>query len=332
MLTPAPPVTGTIGFPTLTSPGTLGDGVLMSLIQRVHDDSYDSLYRNATSSQYYYSVQQSQLSATQSLLAEPSGGINDTYTAFQQAIQTLQANPADPATRSGVISAAQGMVNAISTTGNGIQSQESQVMNQTSALISTVNGLLTQIAQLNGQIRAETAAGEQPNTYKDERDNDIDQLSQYLSVQTNLQPNGSALVTVNGLALVNDTVAYTLATPVIGTAANGTTQMKIGFTNDPNPLNPSPIPLGQGQLAGLVDLYNNKLSVYAQQLNSFTNALATEVDRVTASGYDANGVPGVGLLQPLVNSQAISSTNIQVGITDASQVVAAVAIDVSRNA
>ena len=59
VLTPAPPVTGTIGFPTLTSPGTLGDGVLMSLIQRVHDDSYDSLYRNATSSQYYYSVQQS---------------------------------------------------------------------------------------------------------------------------------------------------------------------------------------------------------------------------------------------------------------------------------
>ncbi len=325
VLTPQSPVTGTIGYPTLTSPGTLGDGVLLSLIQRVHDDSYDSLFRNATSSQYYYSVQQSQLNATQSLLAEPQGGINDTYTAFMQSIQTLQANPADPATRSGVISSAQALVSSISTTGNGLTSQMSQVQNQTTALISQVNGLLTNIAQLNGQIRAETAAGEQPNTYKDERDQDIDQLSQYLSVQTNLQPNGSALVTVNGLALVNDTVAYTLAVPVIGTAGNGQTQMKIGFTNDPNPLNPSAIPLGQGQLAGLVDLYNNKLSVYQQQLNSFTNALATEVDRVTTSGYDANGVPGVGLLQPLVNSQAISSTNIKVGITDASQVVAAVA-------
>jgi flagellar hook-associated protein 1 len=325
VLTPQVPVTGTIGSPTLTTPGTLGDGVLMSLIQRVHDDSYDSLFRNATSSQYFYSVQQSQLSSTQSLLAEPQGGINDTYTAFIQSIQTLQANPADPATRSNVISSAQSMVSAISTTGNGLTTQMSSVQNQTTALISTVNGLLSNIAQLNGQIRAETAAGEQPNTYKDERDNDIDQLSQYLSVQTNLQPNGSALVTVNGLALVNDTVAYTLAVPVIGTASNGQTQMKIGFTNDPNPLNPSSIPLGQGQLAGLVDLYNNKLSVYQQQLNSFTNALATEVDRVTSSGYDANGVPGVGLLQPLVNSQAISSTNIQVGITDPSQVVAAVA-------
>jgi flagellar hook-associated protein 1 FlgK len=325
ILTPQSPVTGTIGSPTLTTPGTLGDGVLLSLIQRVHDDSYDSLYRNATSSQYYYSVQGSQLSSTQSLLAEPQGGINDTYTAFMQAIQTLQANPADPATRSSVISSAQSLVSAISTTGNGLTTQMSSVQNQTTALISTVNGLLQNIAQLNGQIRAETAAGEQPNTYKDERDQDIDQLSQYLSVQTNLQPNGSSLVTVNGLALVNDTTAYTLATPVIGTAANGTPQLKIGFTTDPNPLNPSSIPLGQGQLAGLVDLYNNKLSVYQQQLNSFTNGLATEVDRVTTSGYDANGVPGVGLLQPLVNSQAISSTNIQVGITDPSQVVAAVA-------
>jgi len=325
VLTPNAPVTGTIGFPTLTSPGTLGDGVLLSLIQRVHDDSYDSLYRNATSSQYYYSVQQSQLTSTQSLLAEPQGGINDTYTAFMQSIQQLQANPSDPATRSGVISSAQSLVSSISTTGNGLTQQMSSVVNQTSALISTVNGLLQNIAQLNGQIRAETAAGEQPNTYKDERDQDIDQLSQYLSVQTNLQPNGSALVTVNGLALVNDTVAYTLATPVIGTQANGQTQLKIGFTNDPNPLNPSAIPLGQGQLAGLVDLYNNKLSIYQQQLNSFTNALATEVDRVTTSGYDANGVPGVGLLQPLVNSQAISSTNIKVGVTDASQIVAAVA-------
>ncbi|MBV8425087.1 MAG: flagellar hook-associated protein FlgK, partial [Candidatus Eremiobacteraeota bacterium] len=321
----APPITGTIGYPALSQPGTMGDGVLLQLIRRVHDDSYDSLFRNATSSQYFYQVQQSQLQAAQSLLAEPNGGINDAYTAFMQAFQQLQGQPSDPATRQGVISAAQQLVNTISTTGNGITTQEAQVVNQTSSLVTTVNGILDQIAALNGQIRASTAAGDNPNTYKDQRDELVDQLSQYLSVQTNLQPNGSALVTVNGLALVNDTVAYHLAAPVIGTNANGTPALKIGFVTDPNPLNPQQIPLGQGQLAGLVDLYNNKLSVYATQLNSFTNALATEVDRVTAAGFDANGVPGVGLLQPIVGAQAISATNIKVGITDQSQVVAALA-------
>ena len=325
VLTEQPPITGTIGFPMHTFGGTQGDGVLLQLIQRVHADSYDALYRNAQSSQYYYQVQQSQLSAAQALLAEPSGGINDAYTAFTQAVQQLQAAPADPATQQGIISSATALVNTISTTGNGIQSQEAQVVNQTSSLVSKFNGILDQIAQLNGQIRASMAAGDNPNTYKEQRDQLIDQLSQYMSVQTNLQANGSSLVTVNGLALVNDTVAYHIAAPVIGTNANGTVALKIGFANDPNPLNPTQIPLGQGQFAGLLDLYNNKLSVYATQLNSFTNALATEVDRITTSGFDANGVPGTGLLQPIVSSKAISATNVRVGITDASQVVSALA-------
>jgi flagellar hook-associated protein 1 FlgK len=325
VLTEAPPITGTIGYPMHTFGGTQGDGVLLQLIQRVHADSYDTLYRNATSSQYFYQVQQQQLSAAQALLSEPSGGINDAYTAFTQSIQQLQANPSDPATEHGVISAASGLVNAISTTGNGIQAQEAQVINQATSLVSQFNGILDQIAQLNGQIRASMAAGDNPNTYKDQRDQLIDQLSQYMSVQTNLQANGSALVTVNGMALVNDTVAYHIAAPVVGTNANGTVALKIGFANDPNPTNPTQIPLGQGQFAGLLDLYNNKLSVYATQLDSFTNALATEVDRVTTSGFDANGVPGAALLQPIVSSKAISATNVRVGITDASQVVSVLA-------
>jgi flagellar hook-associated protein 1 FlgK len=325
ILTEAPPITGTIGYPAHTMPGTIGDGVLLQLVQRVHDDSYDTLFRNATSSQYFYQVQQSQLNAAQGLLNEPSGGINDAYTAFMQSVQALQANPADVSTRSGIVNSARSLVATISTTGNGLQSQEAQVQGQTTSLITTVNGILDQIAQLNGQIRASTAAGDNPNTYKDQRDNLIDQLSQYLSVQTSLQPNGSALVTVGGLALVNDTVAYHLASPVVGTNADGTPALKIGFANDPNPLNPSQIPLGQGQLAGLVDLYNNKLAVYLTQLDGFTNALATEVDRVTESGYDQNGVTGQALLQPVVSTKAISSTNIQVGITDPTQIVAALA-------
>ena len=325
ILTEAPPITGTIGYPAHTMPGTLGDGVLLQMIQRVHDDSYDTLFRNATSSQYFYQIQQSQLNAAQGLLAEPSGGINDAYTAFMKSIQALQSNPGDTSTRSGVVNAAQSLVATINTTGNGIQSQEAQVQGQTTSLITTVNNILDQIAQLNGQIRASTAAGDNPNTYKDQRDNLVDQLSHYLSVQTSLQPNGSALVTVGGLALVNDTVAYHLATPVVGTNANGTPALKIGFANDPNPLNPSQVPLGQGQLAGLVDLYNNKLSVYLTQLDGFTNALATEVDRITTSGFDQNGVAGQALLQPIVSSKAISSTNIQVGITDPTQIVASLA-------
>ncbi|MBV8602950.1 MAG: flagellar hook-associated protein FlgK [Candidatus Eremiobacteraeota bacterium] len=331
ILTEASPITGTIGYPALTIPGTTGDGVLLQMILRVHQDSYDTLFRNASSSQYFYSIQQSQLNAAQATISEPNGGVNDAYTAFQSSIQQLQAQPSDPSVRAGVISSAQQLVNAISTTGNSLQQQEANVFQQAQTQVTQINTILDEIAQLNGQIRASHAAGDNPNTFQDQRDHLIDQLSQLISTQTSVQANGSTLVTVNGLALVNDTIAYHLAAPVIGTNPNGTPTLKVGFVFDPNPLNPTPVPLGQGSLAGLVDLYNNKLTVYSQNLDAWTNALATEVDRVTTSGFDQNGVPGVPLLQPIVATKAISATNIKVGITQPGQVVAALASTAAGN-
>ena len=326
IITPQAPVTGSPpGNPTNILNGTLGDGVIVSQIQRVHDNTYDALFRGASSSQNYYSVQMNQLQATQGTLSEPTGGINDTFTAFQTAVQQLQNGPADPSAREGVITSAGQLVSAVTNTGQAIITQQAQVIIQAQGIVKHVNTLIDQIAQLNGEIRSSTAAGNNPNTYQDERDNLIDQLSQYLSTQTSIQANGSTLVTVGGQALVNDTTAYHLAQPVIGTNSSGVPTLKIGFVFDPNPLNPNAIPLGQGQLAGLVDLYNNKLSPYLNTLNSFTSGLATEVDRVTTSSYDQNGVAGLGLFQPIVGSLAISSTNIKVGISQATQVTAALA-------
>jgi flagellar hook-associated protein FlgK len=148
----------------------------------------------------------------------------------------------------------------------------------------------------------------------------IDQLSQYISTQTSIQGDGSTLVSVNGRALVNDTVAYHLAPPVVGSAANGTPSFNVYFATTPSQPSTAPgIPLGSGRLAALEDLYNNKLSSYQTQLNQFASSLANEVDRITQAGYDANGQPGTALFQPIVASLPISAGNVKVGISDPSQ-------------
>ncbi len=66
---------------------------------------------------------------------------------------------------------------------------------------------------------------------------------------------------------------------------------------DPNPSNPVPVPLGSGQLAAYVDVYNAKLTPYGQQLDGFASATADEINRITTAGYDQNKNPGVALLQ-----------------------------------
>jgi flagellar hook-associated protein 1 FlgK len=324
-LNQAAPIAGSPGYATWSGPGTKGDGVIVDSITRIHQDSYDSLFRGASGSQSYFDVQQQQLSAIQSSFGEPANGVNKAFTDLQTAISQLGSNPGGTSERQGVIAASNAFVAALNRVGSAIQSSQATVIGQAGLIVNQANSLIDKIAALNGQIRASKAVGDNPNTYQDQRDLYVDQLSKLLSTQTAVQANGSALVTVAGRALVNDTQVYHLASPVVGTDASGNPTLVIGLQGDPNPSNPVPVQLGSGQLAGYVDVYNKNLTPYGRKLDAFANAAATEINRVTTAGYDRNGNPGIALLQPVIAGQAITAGNIQVGITDPAQMAAALA-------
>ena len=324
-LNQAPPIVGSPGYATWSGPGTKGDGVVVDSITRIHQDSYDSLFRGASGSQSYFEVQQQQLAAIQSSFGEPSNGVNKAFTDLQTAISQLGSNPGGTSERQGVIAASQAFVAALNRVGSAVQTSQATVIGQAGAVVNQANALIDKIAALNGQIRASKAVGDNPNTYQDQRDLYVDQLSKLLSTQTAIQANGSALVTVGGRALVNDTQTYHLASPVVGTDASGNATLVVGFQSDPNPSNPVPVQLGSGQLAGYVDVYNKNLTPYGRKLDAFANAAATEINRITQAGYDQNGNPGIALLQPVIAAQAITASNIQVGITDPAQMAAALA-------
>lgn len=308
-----------------TGQGTLGTGIIVSGIKRVHQDSYDALFRGASSSQNYYNVQEQQLQATQSALGEPSNGINTAYVNFRSAVQALTSSPNDTAARSSLLQKASLLVTSMNQASQAIVSQQSDVQQLAGQVVAQANNIADQIGALNGQIRASKAVGDNPNTYLDQRDHLIDQLSGLVSTHTSLQASGSALVTVDGKALVNDTVVYHLAAPVIGTNPNGTLTLKVGFAGDPNPANPTPVSVGGGALGGYLDLYNTKLIPYKQKLDNFASTLVNESGRITQAGYDSNGTGGGLLFQPVVAANPIGAGNIKLGMTDASQIPAGVA-------
>lgn len=315
-----PPIDGSPGYPTYLSPGQQGTGVTISSIQRVHQDSYDALFRGATSSQNFYTSEAGILSSLQSSFGEPGNGINSAYTNFQTAVQTLANNPQGTAEQQGLLTSAQSLVTSISSANAALQTSETQTITQATSLITTINNTIDQIAALNGKIRAATAVGDDPNTYEDQRDQLIDTLSTYVPTQTSIQADGSTLVTLDGQALVNDTEAYHLANPIVGTNANGTPALQVDFVTPPIPVNPPAVNITGGQLGGLLDAYNNKLIPYSNQLNDFTNALASEADRISQAGYDSTGTAGAELFSPVVSQLPISAGNIQVGILTPSEV------------
>lgn len=302
------------------SPGTLGEGAVVNKIARIHQDSYDGLFRGASSSQYFYTTQQTELMDLQSNFGEPSNGVNSAYAALQSSISSAAAYPQQTAQRQAVLSTAHTFATALNTASTAITDQKASVIQQSASVVSQANAFIDSIATLNGQIRALSAAGDNPNTYLDQRDYAIDQLSQLVPTTTALQANGSSLISIAGRPVVSDTVAYHLATPVVGTSVNGTPMLEVAFTDDPTPAAPtSPIPLGSGQLGAFVDLYNTKLVAYGQQLDNFASSTADEMNRITQAGVDLDGNQG-GALFATAPGQLTTAASISVGISETSQV------------
>ncbi|HTW82762.1 MAG TPA: flagellar hook-associated protein FlgK [Candidatus Sulfotelmatobacter sp.] len=324
-ITQQSPIVSNPGAPSYSAPGMTGDGVVVNSITRIHQNSYDSLFRGASSSQNYYTIEQQVLTSVQSSFGEPSSGINTAYANFQTALSTLAASPTTASDQTAVLTSAQALTSKLNDVGTAVSSAQSSVLQQATTTVQTVNGLLDQIASLNGQIRAASAVGANANTFEDERDNDIDQLSQYVATSTSVQANGSTLVTIGGIAVVSDTNVYHLAAPVVATGSNGEPQMVIGMESDPDPADPTPVAVGSGQLGAYVDVYNDNLSSYATQLNNFASALANTVNSVSEASYDTTGTPGQAFFVPAAAGEAITASNISVGLTAGSQVTTALA-------
>ena len=297
-------------------PGTRGEGAVVDQIERIHQDSYDTLFRGASSSQYFYTTEQQQLGTLQSGFGEPSNGVNAAYAALQTAISNVATAPTSVAVRQTVLAQAQTFATTLNTASAAIAQQQSTIMLQAAGTVDKVNGFLDTIAALNGRIRALRAVGDNPNTYLDQRDYAIDQLSGLISTTTSLQANGSSLVSVNGSPLVNDTIAYHLAPPVVGTAADGTRPFVVGMADDPNANNPKPVALGSGELGAFADVFNTKLVPYGQQLDNFASSAATEINRITQAAVDLNGDAGTALFEKPPNQQPVTAANIAVAIDD----------------
>jgi len=153
-LSEAPPIVGSPGYATWFGPGTKGDGVLVDSITRIHQDSYDGLFRGASAAQNYFDVEQQQLQAIQSSFAEPTNGINKAFTALQTAISQLASNPGGTSERQGVISAAQAFVTALNRVGTAIQTAQATVIQQAGTIVAQANGLIDKIAALKQKCLA----------------------------------------------------------------------------------------------------------------------------------------------------------------------------------
>lgn len=234
---------------------------------------------------------------------------------FYNALSSLTANPSDTPTRQKVISAATNLVGAFNQAANQMSAVSSDLDKQVSDDVGTVNGLLSTIATLNQKISS-TSPDSDAGALEDQRQEAIDQLSQYIGLdQITNEDNQITLTTTNGAVLVSGAQAFSMSTSVV----SGKTEIMAG---DP----PADVTSGLtgGSIGGTLEARDQLLPQYQSALDELAYDVATQVNQVNAQGLDGYGNPGQAIFS-LPGSAAGAAATIGMATTDPQSIAAAAA-------
>ncbi len=302
-----------------TGVGYVGGGVDISSITRAYDE-YLAAQVNSTQSSYSSSnTLSTQASQVDNMLSDSSTGLTASLQSFVNALQTAAATPSSTAAAQALLSSGQALAQQIQTYNTQLSQYGSQLESQVSGDVTQVNTLSSQIAQLNQQIAAGSSNGQTPNQLMDQRDQLVNQLSQYVSVQTASQGNNEVNVYIgSGQALVTGGTSQTLTTIP---NAYDPSQLDIGVTSGGSSGTAADITseISGGELGGLLSARSQVLDPAINAIGQIAVGVATIVNQQQQSGMDMTGAPGqamfsVGAPQVLPNSSNTGNASLSVTV------------------
>jgi len=284
-----------------------GTGVDITSITRIRDTFLDSQYRAQNSTENGQNTTQTLLSQVQAGLNEPSSdGLSTALNQFFSDWNTLASTPNDQGAQQAVMGDGAAVADQLNTMSGQLSTLESQVTQQYNTLTDPTTGAIAndanEIAQLNGQIAQAQAAGIDANNLEDQRDNVIDDLSQYSNVNVTTQSNGMVNVSFGNAAIAaqNGTAD---STPLV----NGTS---VDLTDNITDSNLSGAGGTVGSLLGLYDSTTGtgKIADYSTTLDGIANDLVTTVNGAI-SGADASGPSATPFFDPTGTTAATIAVN-----------------------
>ena len=315
--------------PSLFSTNPLtGGGVLATGITRMGDVFLDTRLRTETSSASYQQTRAEALSRLESTVVEPSDtGIAASLSTYWADWQDVANSPDDTAARMVLIGDAQALVSQISDGYNAVQTQWSQTRTTVSSLVTDVNTYASSIAELNGEIRAMTVAGGNPNELIDQRSNLITELSALIGATATERADGTMDVKIAG----NPVVAGDRANAI---QVDGSATMAGGIGAPPATLDPvrltwvatgtALVPEGGSIAAHLSDLSaSGTLGEAATTWNDLATSLATTVNSLHASGQTLRDPATTGVDFFALAAGTPPALGLSVAITDPVDIAAA---------
>lgn len=265
----------------------VGRGVTIQSITRVVDEALESRLRGSISDQSASQVRQQLLSRIEAIENEFSGAdLSTALGTFFDAFSELANRPQDVSLRTLLTEQAGSLAGFIRDLDAELGQVQLQTIAQTDQTVQTVNDLLGRIATLNQQVSVQSrGAGGAPGL-RDQRDQLLSELSQYLDISTVEQSSGSVDVFVGSLPIIlnNRSRDVELQTKT----ENGQIETQVVIAADKSPLD-----ITSGELGALIRFKERDIQDAIDAIDTLASQLIHQVNRIHSQGQGLNLLDGV---------------------------------------
>jgi flagellar hook-associated protein 1 FlgK len=286
-----------------TSIGPEGTGANAVAIQQVVNALLNSQIQGQQSISGYWNAQQTALQSAQTSLDEflngtgsatssTSGnsttdtGLSGQLSGLFSTFQAVAASPTSVAARQALVSQAQTLASTFNQANSQLDATRTSLNTSLGDDVDSANQLLSGIAGLNQQISTAEFSGGTPNDLLDEREQDLENLSQLTNITTSMGTNGAVNVSIGGQTLVSGSqVLDTLQT--YDASGNGSGQLLVQtVTGGVN------LTLTGGSMEGTIDARDGELTAMQSSINTLASTLITQVNAIHSGGYSLTGTTG----------------------------------------
>jgi flagellar hook-associated protein 1 FlgK len=300
------------GDPIVTDSLTLGSGVKLQGSQSLRDPILELRLNQETQQQGRFDATVSAMQQVQVMFSGNGNDLGTQITNFFNSLQQLSTNPSDLSQRQGVLTAAGNLATAFHTTVANLQSQRDNLDLSVSQTVDQINTYATQIAQLNTQISGLQNIGENADTFIDQRNNVIRQLSGLVDIAEVQSNNGLTVSTTNGTPLVAEQQSFTLQTKPDSSGVNHIFAQGVDITSK----------ITAGKLAGILDVRDQEIPQVVSDLDTLSSGLSSSLNAAHQAGFDLSGTAGGNLFSPPPAGGAGAAAEISVAITDPAKLAA----------
>ena len=267
--------------------GKIGSGVNIEGIERMRDNFTDQIFRNSSSNLNRWETTDLILQRTDAAFTEEDGsGIGSMIDRFFNSWYDLSNDPESKQARVAVREAGLSLSSTMNRMAHYVRDQRVDANAQVESVVGRINGLISKIADLNAKIPGvKDFSITRSSELMDQRDRLIDDLSQLVDVRVSDSGKIGLNVYIGSINVVSGGNA--LEIEMNSDDSNGVPVTELTV------LGSFPLKVTNGELAGLIELRDEILPAYSNDLDRLAQGIVEQVNTYHSAGYAADGSTGI---------------------------------------